>query len=464
MNKALNDYIDGKRGLFLSDLRRLVEINSVRAAPAPGMPFGEGGAKALAEAEKILTEHGYAPVNYENYALEADLGPAPDMLLLAHLDVVPEGDDWTYDPYAMTEEGNLVYGRGTTDDKGPAVAALLAMDACRAVLGAPKTGVRLVLGSGEETGSEDMDHYFARRPALRYTLSPDASFPLINLEKGRFAPIFRKHAVSDAFIRVLRIDGGATQNIVPGKATALVSHLNAENVAKLVGETAARLGVEVRLENRGEDLFILVKGVTAHASQPELGVNAQTALIRILLALPLKTDAVRETLEGLSRLIPHGDTKGEALGVEMRDEESGALTLNFGVLSYDGETFTGGMDLRLPLAATEDNVKDPIAEKLASVGFRYEGDPEMRPVHYVPPTSNLVKTCLAVYEDHTGEKGECLAIGGGTYVHEIPGGVAFGVEFPGRDYRIHGADEYADVDEMLLTAKMYADVIARLCY
>ncbi|MBR5409939.1 MAG: Sapep family Mn(2+)-dependent dipeptidase [Clostridia bacterium] len=464
MNKALCDHIDNQRARFVKDLARLVAVDSTRTAPLPGMPFGEGGAIALGAAAEILSQHGYEPVNYENYALEADFGDAPDLLFLAHLDVVPAGDDWTYEPFSMTEEGDRVYGRGVTDDKGPALAALLAMDACRDVLGQPKTGVRLVLGSGEETGSEDMQHYFSRRPALRYTVSPDASFPLINLEKGRFAPTFKKKAVSEAFIRVKEICGGATQNIVPGKATALISHLNAKNVAALVGEAAARLGVEARLENRGEDLSILVKGTPAHASTPEAGVNAQTALIRILLALPLRSDPVRETLEGLARLFPHGDTKGEALGIDMADDESGALTLNFGVLSYDGETFACGADLRLPLAATEGNVKDPMAEKLASIDFAFEGDPELRPVHYVPPTSPLVKTCLAAYEEFTGQPGECLAIGGGTYVHDVPGGVAFGPEFPGRDYRIHGADEYADVPELLLSAKIYAEVIARLCY
>ena len=88
----------------------------------------------------------------------------------------------------------------------------------------------------------------------------------------------------------------------------------------------------------------------------------------------------------------------------------------------------------------------------------------MRPAHYVPEDAPLIRTLLEVYEEHTGEKGKCLAIGGGTYVHDIEGGVAFGVEFPGRDYRIHGADEYAPGEELLATAKMYADVIARLCY
>lgn len=464
MNEKINAYIDSKREDFVNDLRRLVEINSVRSAGTAEMPFGEGGARALKEAQEILSAHGYESVNYENYAVEADFGPAPNLMILAHLDVVPAGDGWTREPYRLTEEGDLVYGRGTTDDKGPAVASLLAMDACRAVYGAPKTGVRLVLGSGEETGSEDMEHYFSKRPTLGYTLSPDASFPLINLEKGRFAPFFTKKTENNGFIRILEISGGSTQNIVPGKASALVSHLDASSVRALFETIAEECGVELILEDEGENLRVFVNGQSAHAAGPDAGVNAQTALIQMLLTLPIKADGVRESLEALGALFPHGDTEGEALGVKMRDEESGRLTLNFGVLKFDGETFTCGMDLRCPLCANEKNVKAQIERKLGAAGFSFVGDPEMRPVHYVPASSPLVQTCLKVYEDHTGEKGYPVAIGGGTYVHEIEGGVAFGVEFPGRDYRIHGADEFSDVNELLLTAKMYADVIKELCY
>ena len=92
------------------------------------------------------------------------------------------------------------------------------------------------------------------------------------------------------------------------------------------------------------------------------------------------------------------------------------------------------------------------------------GDPEMRPVHFVDESSPLIKTALAVYEDYTGKEGKCLAIGGGTYVHDIEGGVAFGIEFEGKDYRIHSNDEFADINELLLTAKMYAQIIKELSY
>ena len=88
----------------------------------------------------------------------------------------------------------------------------------------------------------------------------------------------------------------------------------------------------------------------------------------------------------------------------------------------------------------------------------------MIPVHFVPEDAPVIKTALKVYEEYTGLKGECLAIGGGTYVHDIEGGVAFGVEFHGTDYKIHSADEFAVIDELLLTAKMYTAIIYELCY
>ena len=462
--EAVAAYLAREKETFAAELGRLVEVNSVRTAPEPGMPFGAGGARALEAAAELLRAHGYAPVNFDNYALEADLGDAPDLMLLAHLDVVAAGDGWTRAPFALTREGDILYGRGTTDDKGPALACLYAMDACRAVLGAPKTGVRLVLGSGEETGSEDMDHYFSRRPKLACTLSPDADYPLINVEKGRFAPFFRMSAGSAGEAAVVRIRGGETQNIVPSKAFAELVGVSAEAVASAAAEIEARTGVSFTAKEENGLLLIEAAGRSAHAATPEQGKNAQIALLMLLAALPLAECGLTRALSALLRLFPYGETDGAAAGVRQADAASGALTLNFGVLSYEDGVLRGGVDLRCPVCAEPATVKAPLGAALAAAGFAYEGNPKLRPAHCVPESSPLVQTLLRVYERHTGNKGACLAIGGGTYVHDVDGGVAFGVEFPGRDYRIHGADEYADLNEMLLTARMDADVIRALCY
>ena len=73
------------------------------------------------------------------------------------------------------------------------------------------------------------------------------------------------------------------------------------------------------------------------------------------------------------------------------------------------------------------------------------------------------ETRKCAYETYSGKKGYCEAIGGGTYVHEIPGGVAFGAGDHGFDSHLHGANERARLSQLLMTAKIYALVISRLC-
>src|SRR2546430_15939956 len=51
----------------------------------------------------------------------------PTVTVYNHLDVQPASKDaegWQTEPFVMTQKGDTYYGRGTTDDKGPALAAL----------------------------------------------------------------------------------------------------------------------------------------------------------------------------------------------------------------------------------------------------------------------------------------------------------------------------------------------------
>ena len=83
--------------------------------------------------------------------------------------------------------------------------------------------------------------------------------------------------------------------------------------------------------------------------------------------------------------------------------------------------------------------------------------------HQVDGDSKLVKTLLKIYERYTGKEGECLSIGGGTYVHDLKNGVAFGASMPETDNRMHGADEFAVVEELVTSAVMFAQAIVELC-
>ncbi len=123
---------------------------------------------------------------------------------------------------------------------------------------------------------------------------------------------------------------------------------------------------------------------------------------------------------------------------------------------------SGTFDSRCPICATKENVLDVVKKNMEEKGFTLHND-SMRPPHHVDGNSEFVKTLLNAYESYTGLKGECISMGGGTYVHELNNGVAFGASLPGTDNRMHGADEFAVIDELLVSAKIFAQVIVDLC-
>ena len=54
-------------------------------------------------------------------------------------------------------------------------------------------------------------------------------------------------------------------------------------------------------------------------------------------------------------------------------------------------------------------------------------------------------------------------MGGGTYVHDIEGGVAFGAVLPGVDTNMHGVDEHIALRDLLTAAKIFAYAISEIC-
>jgi succinyl-diaminopimelate desuccinylase len=103
-----------------------------------------------------------------------------------------------------------------------------------------------------------------------------------------------------------------------------------------------------------------------------------------------------------------------------------------------------------------------IAKRFRESGFGI-GDDAMSPPHHVPEELPFIGTLLSAYEEVTGLKGECLAMGGGTYVHGIENCVAFGAAYPETETYAHAADEYTVIDELMANVKIYVKVILELC-
>ena len=352
--EKINAYFDApeRRAELVEAISRLVRIRSVREEPLPGMPFGPGPAAALAEGLKLAEELGFATRNYDNYVGTADLNDKETALhILCHLDVVGEGTGWTVtEPYAPKEVDGMLYGRGTDDDKGPVAAVLLAMKAVKE-LGVPlRRNARLLMGTDEESGSSDIAYYYAREPYAPYAFSPDAEFPLINIEKGSYKPVFTKSWPAEtATPRVTEFRGGFRINVLPPEAECLVAGLSADAARPYCDRAAAETGVRYELREEGDSLHILCRGKGAHASLPEEGVNAITGLLHLLCSLPLAKVGSTAALRALSALFPHGDCAGKALGIAQSDELSGALTLAFSLLTVTGTGLEGQFDSRVPI-------------------------------------------------------------------------------------------------------------------
>lgn len=464
LKEQIHGWMAGREDEFVEALAPIIAVNSVTGEAAPGMPFGPGPAKALDLALELAEKWGMKTWSDEGYVGLADLNDKEDILhILAHLDIVGAGDHWDTDPFTLTRKGDLIYGRGVDDDKGPAVAALLAMR-CVKELGIPLKGnVKMILGTDEETASGDLKHYFAAHPFAPYSITPDCSFPVTNIEKAGYAPKFHIawEPQEEAKAQLLEVHGGIRINVAPGNCTAKIRDLSGETAQSVLDQVSASTGVKLEAVEENGILTIEATGVQTHASTPDEGKNAIAAMLEALCRLPLAQDAAAKAAARLHALFPFGDNGGKALGIAMEDEVSGKLTLAFSLLDLDESGCHARFDCRAPLCATPENTKAVTEKVFADLGWTCTGN--FNPAHAVDGNSPFVETLLRTYEEFSGKKGYCEAIGGGTYVHYIPGGVAFGAGEHDFVSNVHGANERAKLSQLLLTAEIYAAVIARLC-
>ena len=88
--------------------------------------------KALRYVLDICQNMGFRTKNLDGYVGYAEYGHGPEMVgILGHLDVVPAGEGWTKPPFGGVVDRDRLYGRGTTDNKGPTVSAIYALKAVK---------------------------------------------------------------------------------------------------------------------------------------------------------------------------------------------------------------------------------------------------------------------------------------------------------------------------------------------
>lgn len=163
-------------------------------------------------------------------------GQAPVVMLHAHIDTVPVAEDeakhWSYPPFEATIQDGRLYGKGSIDDKGILAAMMMAFKKIAATPAALRGTVVLVAAAEEEVGGQLGTRWLAGAGHL-----PEADFIVVGEQTGNRVALAHKGVMRAA---------------------------------------------------------VTTRGQSVHATNPDRGVNAITAMARIVLALDAYHQALRE--------------------------------------------------------------------------------------------------------------------------------------------------------------------------
>lgn len=452
--KLADGFIARNADALFADIKRLVDIDSVQTEAKPGMPSGEGVAKALDTALGMARDAGLEARSLDGYMGIADLPGESEkqIAVIAHLDVVPAGNGWTGDPFCMEEKDGYIIGRGVADDKGPAVTALYAAKFFRE-LGEPlPCTLRLLFGTSEETGMEDVDYYLAREPMPAFCFTPDGEFPVGCGEKGGYGGSFVSPKLTGALVD---FQGGVAVNAVPDRAYAVVKACLAQLPA------AGR----IELSAEGEGLVRVTGfGVSGHASTPEGTVNAILLVASYLLDNGLVDGGTAKYLEMLRKLLCVTD--GSTAGIDTSDGVFSPLTCVGGTVAMKDGVVTQTIDIRYPTSTTPEAMREKLEALAAEGGASFVPSKSRKPF-YIEPTSAPIRALIDTYNEVTGKDAKPFTMGGGTYARHFDCAVSFGMEEPGDPVPdfvgpMHGANEGVSKALVLRALKIYILAIAKL--
>lgn len=407
---------------MIEALQKLVSFQSIAKDEGPEYPYGKEVCGAKEYVLELAKSFGMRAEDVPGKYAYIEIGEGPRLIgILSHLDVVPAGDGWTQDPFGGEIVDGKIYGRGTTDDKGPTIAVLYAMKALKEKTTLPAR-IRLILGQTEENGEwRDIEAYTDAEEIPECGFTPDGDFPAIQNELG--AMVFRVQMPQSGF---LQGEGGTAPNMVPARARVKTEFGTYE-----------------------------ASGKACHGCAPWLGLNGISELMEKVYQAEPENRFLRMYADLIGKTI-----YGEKLGIAAEDE-SGKLTLNVGLFEVRDETATLMVDIRYPAKKNPDEISGSLVRQFSSYGASCECVYHVRPL-YTPSDSPVLGALLFAYREVTGDDSRPISIGGGTYAKAMPNMVAFGPNFPGHENREHMEDEYILVEDFLKLEEIYERALAYL--
>ncbi len=450
MNKDI-DYVEltnPYRANAVRALQEIIRINSVydEKTISSTAPYGSGVDKALKYIGGLARQFGFEVDYCDNRATEMTFGKGEKLIsIFAHADVVPVGSGWKHEPFAAQIEKGKMFGRGTSDDKGPLIAAFYAVKALKDNDLINNYRVRLVVGGDEERGSSCLRYYFQdlKKEHPTYGFTPDANFPVIYGEKG----ISNFHSRINLILPgIIKIAGGEAVNSVID-STQIVMKSDAQFEAFLKG-----LKNEATVENANGISKITFHGKAAHGSTPQAGLNAALFALEAL-----GTFYRNDILIKIFSQFRHFD--GKPFKGYAKSKDLGETTYNLGLISYDGKVLELKVNFRYPESVNDVDFVRLFDEASGLTSEIYSRSPSL----LFPIKSPLIQTLLNAYRQETLDKrSKPLTMGGGTYAKEAPNTVAFGAAFPDDNPRMHEADEHLKLNNFYMAMAIYARAVHAL--
>lgn len=454
--QAVETWGRAHRDGLVQDLIHIVAHKSVSEPDEGGYAFGTG-CKNCADAMLALARsYGFQTENDDYYTVSVLRGGTGDgeLGILGHLDVVPEGDGWNYEPYNAIEKDGFVIGRGSSDNKGAVIMSLYVMRALEE-LGVPmKHTVRLICGFNEEAGMKDVEHYLAGHQPPDYTIVCDGGWAMCIGEKGILNVDLTQNVHSGNLVEV---QAGTARNAVPGTATALLADVDTAALQALaVGKDDVVVAAEAGMTR------VTAQGKAAHAAFPWGGDNAIYKLLHFLHDSGVLMGDGAQAVANLAQIFT--DDYGTSLGIAFEDKESGKTTCVGSVLTLQNGVLSLHIDIRYAITQDTQQLLSQLQAACETRSIRLESLSYSAP-RYTDPEAPVTKMLMDTVHEFLGEEYKAYTMGGGTHARKFPNALPYGpgnIPIPNPFGNPHGIDEAVSVEALLLSMGTYAVALKRL--
>ena len=459
----INYWIKENLDSLVNDIITLVNIPSVsEKSDNPEMPFGRNCKDALDAALNIASAMGFECFCHENYCgtllwkgeIDAEIG------IFGHLDVVPAGDGWEYEPYNAIFINDLIIGRGSADNKGSILSALYTLKYLKEIGFKPYHSIRLFFGCNEEDGMKDIEYYLKNYTTPKFSFTPDAMFPICNGEKGIMEIELTCSMNKDS--NLVDFCSGLVSNAVPSEAYAVIK-ISSEDINKsnILNYVNCITYLEYNLYK------FHMSGIAAHAAFPEGSESAAVKLADALLKSDMLLDDFTESfMKKITSIFR--DYYGEGLDVPFEDSVSGKLTHIGGMSKVVDGVFCQNINIRYNINADRKLLVENIDRLVRSMGFDMKIIRDSKP-SYMDKNNEIIKMLVDIVNKHIGAKFEPYVMGGGTYARMLENAVGFGPGNP-LDSKIfgiergngHQPDEYISINTLENAIKIYSEAIVKI--